>query len=100
MDWSSGDLIKAVENQGYTRKEGRGKRGTHRVWAKQGKAGELHNTVTVPVDRKRIAEGTMRNILDQLGVTEDTLRSWLAHPSTKREVKTQPAYRKKPTKKS
>ena len=77
MPYSSDDLIKAVERQGYVRKEGKGRRGTHRTWARPGKPGELHNTVTIPLSKKRIADGTLRSILRQLDISEATLKDWL-----------------------
>ena len=98
MDWSSAKVIKAVENQGYRRTEGRGKKGTHRVWVRKGKPGELHNTATIPVDRKRIAPGTMRSILGQLGIEEATLTAWYDKTIPPKPVappKVQPAYRRK-----
>ena len=77
MPYSSNDLVRAVERQGFTRKEGHGRRGTHRVWAKPGPPGALHRTVTIPLSKKRIADGTLRSILTQLGIDEATLKSWM-----------------------
>jgi predicted RNA binding protein YcfA (HicA-like mRNA interferase family) len=77
MPWSSSEIIRAVERHGYTRKEGKGRRGTHRVWARKGSPGELHNTVTIPLDKGRIPGGTLHSMLKQLGIDEATLRAWL-----------------------
>ncbi len=77
MPYSSDDLVKAVERQGFTRKDGTGRRGTHRVWAKPGDAGDRHQTVTIPLSKKRIADGTLRSILAQLGIDEATLKTWM-----------------------
>jgi len=77
VPWSSSDVIKAVERQGYVRKDGRGRRGTHRVWARKGLPAERHNTVTIPLDKNQIPDGTLHSMLRQLGVDEATLRSWL-----------------------
>lgn len=79
MPWSSDEVIKAVELQGYRRKGGKGKRGSHRTWAKSGAPGELHNTVTIPLNKSRIPDGTLRSILRQLGISEDVLDSWKKH---------------------
>ena len=77
MPFSSDDVIRAIEGQGYLRKEGRGRRGTHRTWARPGPPGSLHQTATVPLNNKRLPDGTLRSILRQLGIDEATLRSWL-----------------------
>lgn len=81
MSWASAEVIKAVERQGFRRKEGKGRRGTHRVWARPGKPGDKHNTCVIPLDKNRIPDGTMASILRQLGVDETTLRGWLMGPA-------------------
>lgn len=78
MPWSSGEVIKAVERQGFERKNGKGRTGTHRVWARSGGPGQPHNTVTIPLENPRIPNGTMASILRQLGIDETTLKEWLA----------------------
>ena len=77
MPWSSAEVIRAVERHGYVRKEGRGRRGTHRVWARDGLPGERHNTVLIALNKNRIPDGTLHSMLRQLGIDEATLRSWL-----------------------
>ena len=77
MPFSSAEIIRAVERQGYVRKRGHGRRGSHHTWAKAGDPGELHLTVTIPEGRKDIPKGTLASILRQLGIDEPTLRSWM-----------------------
>lgn len=77
MPWSSQQLIKAVERAGFTQKKGKGRRGSHGVWAKPGDPGDLHMTVTIPLNKGRLPDGTLRSILRQLGMSEEDLRSLL-----------------------
>ncbi len=77
MPFSSQDLIRAVERQGYAMKGGKGRTGTHRVWARSGASGDLHQTVVIPLDKREIPRGTLGSILRQLGIDEATLREWM-----------------------
>lgn len=80
MPWSSDELIKAVERHGFSKKGGHGPKGTHRVWARSGKPGELHNTVTIPLGKKRIPDGTLASILRNLGLDAAALETWRKKP--------------------
>ena len=77
VPFSSDQVIKAVERQGYSIKGGKGKRGSHRTWARPGNPGDRHSTVTIPLNKKPLATGTLASILRQLGIDEATLRDWL-----------------------
>lgn len=77
MPYSTDDIIHAIEQRGWECKSGRGKRGSHRTWARLGAPGELHVTVTLVLGAKEIPAGTLAAICRQLGIDKVTLEAWI-----------------------
>ncbi len=77
MPYSAEEIIRAIERQGYVCKSGKGKRGSHRTWARPRAAGEFHATVTLAITAKEIPAGTLSSILRQLGIDRATLDGWI-----------------------
>lgn len=78
MPYSAADIIRAIEQHGFVMKSGKGKRGSHKTWARPPTApGELHRTVVITITAKEIPAGTLASICRQIGVEKTTLDDWI-----------------------
>lgn len=74
---SSDDVIRALLRHGFQPRSGRGPRGSHRVSVKPRDPGPGHVTVTVPLGKREIPDGTLASIHRQLGLDRQTFDDWL-----------------------